>query len=292
MFWPHRLIIALLLIGVVACSGSGETPRGAATGPLINCHDEARQVVAKTFVNDCKGRIVSDDVADRIRSAGTPQTRKPTAYRIGAPLGRMVASGTGFFINAGGDMVTSEHVVDDCSHISVSPAAGGSQFARLVATDKPTDLALLKVPVQSPPFAQLAQNLGPALEKGVIVIGYPSGSTLGARPKPFGASLLGYKKATRGLTVIGFQGKVQHGQSGGPLIDPNANVIGVVFAKRQSAKGSRQKEIGFAVPVDVVAAFLQRNGSTFTVNAAGSAGEVADPLVTARQFVARVGCWR
>jgi serine protease Do len=289
------LLTVLLLVAGGGCMGRNAEVPLEQQGPLVNCYDEERDVVGRKFVNDCAGRIVGDDEAARIGWATQVRPRAPTPsqnYRLGSPLRRLVATGTGFFVNGQGDLLTSHHVVADCSHVSVSPAMGGSHIATVEATDKVRDLALLQVPFTPQGVAHFARDPGQAVANGVTVMGYPERSILASKPATFKARILGIKNAAPKLRVIGFQGKVRPGNSGGPLIDRFGYVVGVVFAKAVRETGNRQTNIGFAIPGDAVMEFMDDGDSRYTVGSGSAKIIPVDLLAIARAFIARVGCWR
>lgn len=286
------LLVLLLLVAGGGCMD--KSPRDEQQGPLVNCYDEEQGVVGRKFVNDCRGRIVSDDEADKIgwHAQVRPRTPRPQPYRMGNPLRRLAATGTGFFVNGQGDLITNHHVVANCSHVSVSPAKGGSHIATVVATDTARDLALLQVPLVPQGVAHFARDARPAVANGVTVMGYPDRSILASKPLTFTARILGIKDATPALRVIGFRGAVRPGNSGGPLIDEFGYVVGVVFAKSAEDIGNRQSNIGFAIPVDAVAEFMDGGGSPYKVGGGSPKTTPVDVPATARAFIARVGCWR
>ena len=289
-----RLLLALLsLVAGGGCMGQNSAVPLEQNGPLVNCYDEKREVVGRTFVNDCSGRIVSDDEAARMGSDTHLRPRPPSQhYRLGGPLRRLASTGTGFFVNGQGDLLTSHHVVADCSHVSVSPAMGGSHIAAVVATDKLRDLALLRVPFPARGIAHFARDPGQAVANGVTVMGYPDRSPLASKPSTFKARILGIKNAAPKLRVIGFQGQVRPGNSGGPLIDGFGHVVGVVFAKAARKTGNRQTNIGFAIPGDAVMEFMDSGGAQYKVGSGSPKTIPVDLLATVRAFIARVGCWR
>ncbi len=286
-----------LLLSLVLVAGGGCVDNNASMepqGPLVNCHDQEQGVVTKTFVNDCRGPIVSDDEADRIgwHAQVRPRAPRPQPYRMGSPLRRLATAGTGFFVSGRGDLITNHHVVENCSHVTVSPAKGGSQIATVIATDQARDLALLQVPLVPQGVAQFARDADRAVANGVMVMGYPDRSFLASKPLTFTARILGIKNATPTLRVIGFRGAVRPGNSGGPLVDELGYVVGVVFAKSAQDFGNRDQNIGFAIPVDAVIEFMDGNGSPYKVAGGSPMAAPADPVATAKAFIARIGCWR
>jgi S1-C subfamily serine protease len=103
----------------------------------------------------------------------TPPARVPSGAAGPTPAGPGAAkegSGTGFFINAEGYVLTNAHVVDECSRIEL-PGAAESSPVRVIAKDKTNDLALVKTGVTPQKFALL--RTGVRLGEQVAAFGYP-----------------------------------------------------------------------------------------------------------------------
>lgn len=151
-------------------------------------------------------------------------------------------SGTGFLLSEQGYIVTNYHVVNNANNIVVKGVNGdfyAMQPAEIVASDKNTDLAIIKlknpnVTYTQPPFYLQTEvaNTG----ESVFLLGYPLTGSMGEEVK-----------LTTGVvsSKTGYQGDIgsyqvsapaQPGNSGGPLLDKKGNLIGVVNAKIMDAE--------------------------------------------------------
>ena len=142
-----------------------------------------------------------------------------------------MVTGSGFPV-ASGYIVTNAHVVSGTSAHSIQAPGGGDLPATVVFFDPKRDVAVLRVPGY--PGARL--TFGTA-NRGVTgaVIGYPGGGPETASPAVVdgevsaeGRDIYNSNLVTRQILVI--QARVRPGNSGGPLVDLNGQVIGLVFA--------------------------------------------------------------
>jgi S1-C subfamily serine protease len=170
-----------------------------------------------------------------------------------------VATGTGFAV-AGGRVVTNQHVVADAEMVAVR-IAGRRVRARVVGSDASTDLAILRLPSR---HARELATLPLGSSRGVrpgdtaVALGNPYGLT---RTVTAGVvSAVGRRiSAPDGAPIrdaIQTDAAVNPGNSGGPLLDANGRVIGVISQ-------SRGDGLSFAVPVDTlrrIAPELERHG--------------------------------
>jgi S1-C subfamily serine protease len=216
---------------------------------------------------------------------GVPASKAPAAPRGGRPA----ASGSGFAV-ADGRLLTNNHVVEGCARLVARNAQGASAPAPVLAVDPHRDLALLRVP---PGFAPpLKLRGGPPVLRGesVITYGFPLAGLLSSGP----TLTTGDVSALSGLrdTPMHFQisAPVQPGNSGGPLLDAQGHVIGVVVSKLNAARiaqmtgGDIPQNVNFAVKGAEVIAFLHEHGvqpplatSSGPELRASEVGEIANP---------------
>jgi len=140
---------------------------------------------------------------------------------------KVASSGTGFFVSSDGYLVTSFHVVEGTSQITVRDANGSEYPAKLVKSDPKNDVALLKVQCAAKPIP-VAPYVNVSKGDEVFTIGYPLPELQGQEQKAtFGRvnALTGIKDDIRFVQV---DVPVQPGNSGGPLIDRNGRVVGMV----------------------------------------------------------------
>lgn len=164
--------------------------------------------------------------------------------------------GSGFVISADGYIVTNEHVVGNATQIEVQFPDGRAMEAELVGSDYASDLALLKGNPDEP-LAHLAFAEDPAPIPGewVIALGNPFGLFEAAEPtvtvgvvSAVGRSLQTGRQGRLYRDMIQTDAAINRGNSGGPLVNADGDVIGVNTAIIGPAGGS--VGIGFAVPSD------------------------------------------
>jgi putative serine protease PepD len=164
------------------------------------------------------------------------------------------ASGTGFVIDSDGHVVTNEHVVGTNQTVEVRFAEGGEEQARVVATDRSTDLAVLQVDLAGHDVdpVELGSSADVQVGDPVNAIGNPFGLE-----RSLTAGIVSAVdreiEAPNGFTIndaIQTDAPVNQGNSGGPLIDAAGNVIGVVSQIASETGGN--VGIGYAVPSDTV----------------------------------------
>jgi len=136
--------------------------------------------------------------------------------------------GTGFFISRDGYILTCHHVIDGAESIKVI-AGGRSYPAQLIRDDKYNDLSLLKV---SGRFSALAFSSKRSARMGqeVFTVGYPNPSIQGVGAKLTKGTVNSLTGFMDDLRLYQISVPVQPGNSGGPLLDMNGNVTGVIVA--------------------------------------------------------------
>jgi putative serine protease PepD len=168
--------------------------------------------------------------------------------------GSQSAEGTGFVYDTAGHIVTNEHVVDGSTSIAVKLSDGSSYKASVVGSDTSSDLAVLKIDAPGSKLAalELADSSNVAIGDGVVAIGNPFG--LDGTVTSGIVSAVDREIAAPDETPI--EGAIQtdaainHGNSGGPLLDLQGKVIGVT-SQIQSESGGNDG-VGFAIPSNTV----------------------------------------
>jgi S1-C subfamily serine protease len=177
-----------------------------------------------------------------------------------APSCQKVLEGSGFVI-APDRVMTNAHVVAGSSSVQIY-ASGNPLDATVVSYDPSVDIAILAVPNLPPPplaFAQDEAKTGAS----VVVLGYPGGGNFTATPARIREAIRlsgpdiyrDPNPVTRDVYTI--RASVEQGNSGGPLIDLNGHVLGVVFGAAVD-----DPDTGFVLTADEVASQLSRIGDT------------------------------
>ena len=162
------------------------------------------------------------------------------------------ATGSGFVIDKEGHIVTNQHVVDGANSVNVQFADGTEVDAKVVGTDPSTDIAVLDVDLPASELTPLRFGSSSSLEVGdaVIAIGSPfglEGTLTSGVVSGLGREIV----SPNGFTIenaVQTDASLNHGNSGGPLLDTQGRVVGVAAQIRSESGGS--DGIGYAVPSD------------------------------------------
>jgi S1-C subfamily serine protease len=165
------------------------------------------------------------------------------------------ALGSGFVIDRSGHVVTNYHVVEGASRVEVSFSGGNGMSATVVGVDPSTDIAVLRIRgAQSRALTplELGASAGVRVGDAVVAIGNPFGLE---RTVTAGivSALQRQITAPNGFAidqVIQTDAAINHGNSGGPLLNADGRVIGV-NAQIETETGGNVG-IGFAIPIDTV----------------------------------------
>lgn len=204
-------------------------------------------------------------------------------------------SGTSFAVSSTGHLLTNNHVVRDCDDVQIYNSDGRKLTARVSARDERNDLALLASDTPLPTYARFRSE-GIKSGENVIALGFPYRGLL-ATDVNVSTGIVSAMAGIRNNTAqIQISAPVQPGNSGGPLLDANGWVAGVVVAKLDAlvvAKviGDVPQNINFAIKGELAKTFLQSNGVQPMLSPSKpKAGLVADIVENSRGFVYLVEC--
>ncbi len=164
------------------------------------------------------------------------------------------SSGTAFFINNRGNLITNNHVVEGCE-LSKINYFNKEYDTNLISTDKTLDLALLKVDLKPRAFISFS-NKEPRKRQLVIVAGYPLGEYLSDDLKINQgniSSLKGFENNSNEITV---DLAINPGNSGGPIVNENGQLVAVAVAgmSKEVTEG-----LSFGIKSSAVTNFLKTN---------------------------------
>ncbi|MFA6429261.1 MAG: trypsin-like peptidase domain-containing protein [Patescibacteria group bacterium] len=167
---------------------------------------------------------------------------------------QIVGGGSGFLVSADGMIVTNKHVVADAEAEYTVIAQDGKKYpAKILATDPAVDLAILKIEATGMPYAELGDSKDMEVGQTVIAIGYAlaefkntvtKGVISGVNRRLVAGGLSGSEVIEGALQT---DAAINHGNSGGPLINLDGRVIGV-----NTAISANGQSLGFALPVNLV----------------------------------------
>ena len=165
------------------------------------------------------------------------------------------ASGSCFFVDSFGTAVTNNHVISGSSTIEVIAANGSNSSANIIKSSNSLDIAVLGTGHQTPQFLTLAPNGSLALGQDVFTIGYPVADILGDKPKYTEGSISALSGLNNDDSWIQVSTPIQPGNSGGPLVNENGQVVGIVTATAAVEKffavtGSLPQNINWAIKAE------------------------------------------
>ncbi|HEY0317032.1 MAG TPA: trypsin-like peptidase domain-containing protein [Solirubrobacterales bacterium] len=245
------LCLGLLASGLLAGCGSGGDGSGSTTEPT-------------TATSETKPKVIIEAASAGFNAAQVYREASPGVVTIRSVFsgGNGAAEGSGFVLNAEGQIVTNAHVVTDESSGSRQPAKEvfvefpdrNVVDAEIVGFDPFADVALLKVDPSGFKLHPLELGNDQDLQVGqpVAAIGSPFGEQQSLSVGVISAT----DRSVRSLTQFQIEGAIQTdasinpGNSGGPLLDAGARVVGI-NQQIETSSGANDG-VGFAVPISAI----------------------------------------
>ena len=245
-----KYLVRLLMVVVLVVPAAAE----ARTGPDSFAPIVKQVLPAVVNISVTETTVAVEDPLDMY----PPQLRQ----RFGRPRSRQKqGAGSGFIIDSSGYIVTNNHVVGTADKIVVSLNDGTELSAKVIGTDKLTDVALIKVnPARALPSVAFGDSGSVEVGDWVLAAGNPFG---------LGGSITAGIVSARGRDIregpfddfIQLDAPINPGNSGGPVFDEEGVVVGMTTAIFSPSGGS--VGIGFAIPAEAVrrvVAELRRSG--------------------------------
>ena len=275
-------ILYLLLVFVIAGASAltGAAAGGFAVFQAVGTRQIADQAVVDTTMQGRQASqslvLDSTDIETSITQA--VQAVSPAVVTVVGTVqgqstffgqtGDQTVSGSGFFISDQGYVLTNNHVVDGTDTVKVVLADGTEESAKVVGTDRYSDIAILKVDGSVPAVAKLGDSSLLQSGETVIAIGSPLGDfkntvTVGVVSATDRSIDSGQGYEIEGL--IQTDAAINHGNSGGPLVNLAGEVIGIntLIVRSSGSSGDVAEGLGFAISANtaqVVSKQILANG--------------------------------
>ena len=231
------------------------------------CRFDLRLVLADNRESVLREQDICANRTIEMSQAGAPRAAAPTPGGTGPQAqpnqsARQVSTGSGFIV-APDRVMTNEHVVHACNRVLLRTPDGRWLAATPPArVDAGLDLAVLVVPGLPGPV--LPFRAGPAVRRGegVVAYGFPLAGLLSSDPKLTRGEVNGLAGLQDNRNQIQISAAVQPGNSGGPLLDMQGHVVGIVVSKLNAQRvaertGDIAQNVNFAVRGEAALRFLQ-----------------------------------
>jgi hypothetical protein len=209
-----------------------------------------------------------------------------------AQSNEVLSAGTGILVSAQGQILTNNHVVGGCRNIIVWSPAGETSQASLTFADQVNDLALITIDGKFAGDDVARIRTAPPVRSGetVAVFGFPMPDVLSLQGNITQGNISALAGPGDDVRLYQFTAPVQHGNSGGPLLDQAGNVVGIVESRLEDVGGEFPQNVNFAITSSVAASFLQAHDVAFQSAATGEKQDL--PLIAnmARRFAVLIIC--
>ncbi|TML39890.1 MAG: trypsin-like serine protease, partial [Actinobacteria bacterium] len=201
--------------------------------------------------------IFRRDAPGVVQVTSTQVVRTNDPFDFGLPqTEKQKALGSGFVLDKAGHIITNYHVIAGAQSVEVSFSNSDNLKAHIVGSDPSTDLAVLQVNARSRALTPLAFGNSDRVRVGdsVVAIGNPLGYDRSVTAGIVSAVQRAISAPNQFPIdhVIQTDAPINHGNSGGPLIDSRGQVIGVTAQIATGDTGSGNIGIGFAIPINTV----------------------------------------
>jgi Do/DeqQ family serine protease len=276
-------LVALAALALISCnrgnrSGGPPEPRVAPNAPLISYADMVDHVAPAVVTVRSERRVrapqqfpfLDDPFFRQFFGGGSPR-RPQTQIQRGL--------GSGVIVQADGHILTNHHVIDGAEDIKVDLGSRQTYSAKLVGSDPPSDLAVLKINASGLPVLSLADSDKVKVGDVCLAVGNPLG--IG---ESVTAGIISAKGRATGISDGSFQDFLQtdapinQGNSGGALVNTRGELIGI-NSQILSPNGGGNIGIGFAIPSNMAKTVMSQLIGKGKVNR-GMLGVTIQPMTT------------
>jgi uncharacterized protein len=285
------------LIGTVktALAALGYDP-----GSRDNTLNDKTVTAIKAFQKDRNlpqsGEISSDLLAALLASRfEASNASKTVTTTTNSPKLKLYATGSGFYVSAAGHIVTNQHVVDGCSEMRLQSGA----VVQVLAVDKANDLALLKGPKPDREVARFRDGRGVRTGDSILIAGFPLRDEISSELNVTTGNVSSLAGPDNDRTLIQITAPVQHGNSGGPVLDFAGHVVAVVQSKFDPTADTGDdntidvpQNVNFAVSANLLRSFLDAQDVDYESEPSATMLTASEVAARAREFTVSLECWQ
>ncbi len=209
----------------------------------------------------------------------------------------LVSTGSGFFVNNQGKIVTNKHVISECLSISVT-VDGRERPAKILHSDENIDIAILDTGMSEVDYIKIQpSNEKIRLGEEIITIGFPLHGVLSSDPSITTGNISSLSGLENDKNNIQISSPIQPGNSGGPLLNKKGYLVGVVQSKLNTLRlaqytGDIAQNVNFAVNTSALIQVLDESGIKYNRENKVERKEKSTPDIAdeAIKYTAQVMC--
>jgi S1-C subfamily serine protease len=258
---PHRAVALAEDSGERWCGGqswSAPTEQEAINVALAKCEearlrDGVRNPCQLYSVNGRDPLNKPEPVAPKTPETSSLRPKQKQLLPPAPSAKNILLTGTGFAVTDDGFILTANHLIEDAGAVTVRLADGVALKAKVIKASHNIDLALLKIDSRTPDYLPITSTqTGVAPGDRVFTFGFPVVSVLGVEPKFSDGAVSSLSGPGGEITFLQITVPIQPGNSGGPLISEQGDVVGIITASAAimpfiKATGTLPQNVNWAV---------------------------------------------
>lgn len=220
---------------------------------------------------------------------------KDVSANLLANMQKPVSTGTGFYINPQGQIVTAAHVLKNCMVTQVN--VGGKSFdAAVEASSTLLDLAVVSTGTPAEQYLPLRKGTEIFLGEAITNVGYPLQGLLAASPNLTRGNISSREALKGAVGQFQFSAPIQPGSSGGPVVSDGGELLGItvstlnVTSLRES--GALPQNVNFALDAKYAARFLDKHRISYQSVEPNMKGDIRTANAAALGAVVQLNCYQ
>jgi len=261
-------LVALALVFALAGGAAGAGITAAVSGgrgnSTINVSDSQRPTGSTTTqvtLNTTTGKpLLSDQevYAQNVNSVVSINVKGSSGYNYFGQKVETASAGSGFILTKDGYIVTNYHVIKGASTVKVTLYNNETYDAEIVGGDEDYDIAVIKITAENLQPVTLGSSDVLNVGDRVLAVGNP----LGELTFSMTGGMVSCVNRTINVdgtpfNMIQTDASINHGNSGGPLLNSYGEVVGIVSAKYSSYSSETVEGLGFAIPINDVISMIE-----------------------------------
>lgn len=220
---------------------------------------------------------------------------KDVSANLLANMKKPVSTGTGFYINPQGQIVTAAHVLKNCMVTQVN--VGDKSFDAIVeASSTLLDLAVVSTGTPVEQYLPLRKGTEIFLGEAITNVGYPLQGLLAASPNLTRGNISSREALKGAVGQFQFSAPIQPGSSGGPVVSDGGELLGItvstlnVTSLRES--GALPQNVNFALDAKYAARFLDKHRISYQSVEPNMKGDIRTANAAALGAVVQLNCYQ